>query len=92
MADVNDRYDNSTTYDNRPRHVAQTGSKNFLDWLSLVLLIVGGLNWGLVGLFNVDIVATLFGEGSMLSRVVYIAVGLAAIWGFALMRLRTVRT
>ncbi|HZY16913.1 MAG TPA: DUF378 domain-containing protein [Ramlibacter sp.] len=76
-------------YDDRaaPRHHASHGSKNILDWLAIILLIVGGLNWGLVGLFNLDLVATLFGQGSMVSRVIYIAVGLAAIWGFALMRL-----
>ena len=46
----------------------------------MVLLVVGGLNWGLVGLFNFDLVATLFGETSSLSRIVYILVGLAAIY------------
>ena len=61
-------------------------SFNGLDWLALVLLIVGGLNWGLVGLFDLDLVATLFGSGSTISRAVYVLVGLAAIWGFALMR------
>ncbi|RYY96327.1 MAG: DUF378 domain-containing protein [Comamonadaceae bacterium] len=63
------------------------GSKNILDWLAIVLLIVGGLNWGLVGLFDVDLVAMLFGQGTTVARAVYILVGLAAIWGFALMRL-----
>lgn len=47
--------------------------------LSQILLIVGGLNWGLVGLLNFDLVAIIFGEMSLLSRVVYVAVGLAAI-------------
>ena len=60
---------------------------NGLDWLALILLIVGGLNWGLVGAFDLDLVAALFGPGSMVSRIIYILVGLAAIWGFAIMRL-----
>lgn len=60
---------------------------NGLDWLALILLIIGGLNWGLVGAFSVDLVATIFGEGTLLSRIIYILVGLAAIWGFAIMRL-----
>ncbi len=47
--------------------------------LSQILLIVGGLNWGLVGLLDFDLVATLFGEMSLLSRMVYVLVGLAAI-------------
>ena len=59
---------------------------NLLDWLALVLLIVGGINWGLVGAFDFDLVATLFGPGSMISRIVYIVVALAALWGFAIMR------
>jgi uncharacterized membrane protein YuzA (DUF378 family) len=50
-----------------------------LDAVALTLLIVGGLNWGLVGAFQFDLVATLFGEMSMLSRVVYVLVGLSAV-------------
>ena len=53
---------------------------NALDWIAMVLLIVGGLNWGLVGLFNFDLVATLFGTQSALSRVVYTLVGLSALY------------
>jgi hypothetical protein len=53
---------------------------NALDWIALVLVIVGGLNWGLVGAFNFDLVATLFGDMSALSRIVYILVGLSAIY------------
>jgi uncharacterized membrane protein YuzA (DUF378 family) len=52
----------------------------FINILTLVLVIVGGLNWGLVGLFDFDLVATIFGAGSMLSRLVYILVGLSAAW------------
>ena len=48
--------------------------------VTLVLLIVGGLNWGLVGLFNFDLVAALFGEMSPLSRIVYALVGASALW------------
>jgi len=51
-----------------------------LDWLALILVIVGGLNWGLVGLFNFNLVAAIFGEMSALSRIIYTLVGLAAIW------------
>jgi len=51
-----------------------------LDVLTAVLLIVGGLNWGLVGALNFDLVAALFGEASLLSRVVYTLVGLSAVY------------
>ncbi|MDR4305678.1 DUF378 domain-containing protein [Chelatococcus sambhunathii] len=50
--------------------------------IALVLLIVGGLNWGLVGLFQFDLVAAIFGAGSLLARVVYVLVGLAALISF----------
>ncbi len=51
-----------------------------LDVIVAVLLVVGGLNWGLVGLFNFDLVATLFGEMSALSRIVYTLVGFSAVY------------
>jgi uncharacterized protein len=51
-----------------------------LDVLAIVLLVVGGLNWGLVGITNFDLVAALFGNMSVLSRIVYALVGLAAIY------------
>jgi uncharacterized protein len=53
---------------------------NSLDWISLILLIVGGINWGLVGLFNFNLVGFLFGESSALSRLIYVIVGLAAVY------------
>ncbi|MFL6658246.1 MAG: DUF378 domain-containing protein [Massilia sp.] len=53
---------------------------NALDWVAMVLMIVGGLNWGLVGLVNYDLVARLFGTQSPTSRVVYVVVGLAALY------------
>jgi hypothetical protein len=50
------------------------------DWVCLILVIIGGLNWGLVGFFKFDLVAALFGAMSMLSKIVYDLVGLAAIY------------
>ena len=54
--------------------------KNALYWVAFVLLIVGGLNWGLVGLFNFDLVAVLFGSIPVLAQIVYVLVGLGAVW------------
>jgi uncharacterized membrane protein YuzA (DUF378 family) len=51
-----------------------------INKITLLLLIVGGLNWGLVGLFGFDLVAALFGEMSLLSRIVYTLVGVSALW------------
>ena len=51
-----------------------------LDWVAVVLLVVGGLNWALVGLFGYDLVAAIFGTLSILSRIVYILVGASAVY------------
>ncbi len=58
-----------------------------IDWTALVLMIIGGLNWGLVGLADFNLVEALFGEMSALSRVIYVLVGLASLYGiFMVMR------
>jgi uncharacterized membrane protein YuzA (DUF378 family) len=54
--------------------------KSVVDWIALVLVIIGGLNWGLVGLFNIDLVELILGSIPILQRIVYIVVGLAAIY------------
>lgn len=54
--------------------------RNPVDLIALILVIVGGLNWGLVGLFGFDLVAAIFGDMSTLSRIIYILVGLAALY------------
>lgn len=50
-----------------------------LKIISYILVIIGALNWGLIGLFNINLVALLFGEMTVLARIVYTLVGLAAI-------------
>lgn len=57
-----------------------------LDRLALVLAIIGGLNWGSIGLFGFDIVAWIFGgQMALLSRIIYTLVGLAALWCISLL-------
>ncbi len=56
-----------------------------LALVALVLLVVGGLNWALVGLFDFDLVAALFGDMTVVSRVVYVLVGVAALYALTLM-------
>lgn len=51
-----------------------------LDYIAMALLIVGGLNWAAVGLFDVDVVARLFGGGSPATRLVYVPVGISALY------------
>jgi hypothetical protein len=52
---------------------------NVLDWIAFVLVIIGGLNWGLVGALNYNVVYTIFGIGTV-ADVVYILVGLSALY------------
>lgn len=68
------------------------------DAIVAALLVIGGLNWGLVGLFRFDLVAAVLGDMTILSRIIYVVVGLGAIyqalqwkaiqrrWGLALVR------
>lgn len=55
-----------------------------LNVIALTLLIIGGINWGLVGLFDLDLVAELFGADSVLSNAIYVAVGVAALYSLYL--------
>jgi len=48
--------------------------------VALVLVIIGGLNWGLVGALNFNLVAAIFGEASILTRLIYVLVGLSALY------------
>jgi uncharacterized protein len=62
------------------------GCLNYMDRFALVLVIVGALNWLLVGLFQYDLVASIFGgQDALLSRVIYTLVGVAGIWCISLL-------
>lgn len=57
-----------------------------LDRIALILSVIGGLNWGSVGLFRFDVVARLFGGAdSVISRIIYVVVGLSALWCISLL-------
>ena len=57
-----------------------------MDTLSPILLIIGALNWGLIGIFQFDVVAAIFGGMStVVARIIYTLVGLAGIWGISLL-------
>lgn len=51
-----------------------------LNLITLVLVIIGGINWGLVGVADFNLVAAIFGDQSALSRIIYCLVGLSALW------------
>ena len=57
-----------------------------MDTLALILSIIGSLNWGLVGIFQFDLVAWLFGgQGSVISRIIYTVIGIAGLWCITLL-------
>jgi uncharacterized membrane protein YuzA (DUF378 family) len=62
--------------------VAQKSLKNLstIAWVAVVLVVIGALNWGLVGLFSFNLVAAIFGAGSALSRIIYVLVAIAGIY------------
>jgi uncharacterized protein len=51
-----------------------------MGWIAMILVVIGGLNWGLVGFFKFDLVAAIFGDMTALSRVIYALVGLSALY------------
>lgn len=51
-----------------------------LDWIAIILTIVGAINWGLIGIFSFDLVAFLFGTMSLLSRIIYTLVGISGLY------------
>ena len=53
---------------------------NVIDAIAIILVVIGGLNWGLVGLVDFDLVAAIFGAMSVIARMVYVLVALAAIY------------
>ena len=56
-----------------------------LDIIALILVIIGAINWGLIGIFNFDLVSAIFGDMSIISRIVYGLVGVSGLWGIKLL-------
>jgi uncharacterized membrane protein YuzA (DUF378 family) len=53
---------------------------NIIDWVAIILVVIGAINWGLIGFFQFDLVAAIFGDMSILSRVVYSLVGVSGLF------------
>lgn len=62
---------------------------NTFDWIALLLLIIGGINWGMIGLFNIDLVSTLFGDMTMLTRTIYTIVSVSALYTIYILTTKT---
>ena len=56
-----------------------------IDKIALVLVIIGAINWGLVGIFNFNLVTTIFGDMTLISRIIYILVGISGLWAIKLL-------
>lgn len=56
-----------------------------IDTIALILIIIGAINWGLIGIFNFNLVDTLLGTMSVLSRIIYTLVGISGLWGIKLL-------
>ena len=56
-----------------------------IDKIALILIIIGAINWGLIGFFKIDVVALIFGQMSVISRIVYALVGISGLWGIKLL-------
>lgn len=56
-----------------------------IDTIALILIIIGAINWGLIGIFNFNLVDTLFGTMSVLSRIIYTLVGISGLWEIKLL-------
>ena len=68
-----------------PDLVGRSPAARVATTVALMLLIIGGFNWALVGLFNMDFVAALFGPMTAAARIVYVAIGVAALYGLTLL-------
>ena len=56
-----------------------------IDKIALALVIIGAINWGLIGIFNFNLVDTIFGAMSIISRIIYIFVGISGLWAIRLL-------
>lgn len=56
-----------------------------IDVIALVLIIIGAINWGLIGIFDFNLVETLFGVMSIFTRIIYILVGISGLWSIKLL-------
>ena len=84
MATHTETMDRRHLPDRRSSLAAHAAAMTPLDWAATIMMIVGGINWGLVGAFDYNIVEELFGALTPLTRLVYALVGLASLYGIYL--------
>lgn len=58
-----------------------------INWIALILVVIGALNWGMIGFFNIDVIGSIFGgQNTVGARIIYAIVGLAGLWCISLFR------
>jgi uncharacterized membrane protein YuzA (DUF378 family) len=62
---------------------------DIFDWVAFILLIVGGINWGMIGAFSIDLVSLVFGDMTALTRIVYGLVGISALYSIYTLAMKT---
>ncbi len=55
-----------------------------IDTIALLLIIIGAINWGLIGIFNFNLVESIFGDFTLITRIIYCLVGISGLWGIKL--------
>lgn len=78
---------NKITYNNKNERIKIKGGRKMkvIDKIALVLIIIGAINWGLIGFFNFNLVAAIFGDMTVISRIIYALVGVSGLWGIKLL-------
>ena len=54
-----------------------------IHWIALILIVIGALTWGMVGFCDIDVISSIFGKGSAVTRIIFALVGLAGLWSFS---------
>ncbi len=73
------------TYNSNEIYKMEEKSMKIIDKIALVLIIIGAINWGLIGIFNFNLVDSIFGTMSVISRIIYALVGISGLWGIKLL-------
>ncbi len=73
------------TYNSNAIYKMEEKSMKIIDKIALVLIIIGAINWGLIGIFNFNLVDSIFGTMSVISRIIYALVGISGLWGIKLL-------
>jgi uncharacterized membrane protein YuzA (DUF378 family) len=84
MTERRSYFDRRASHGTSGNHVSSANKMKAAEWIPMLLLAIGGLNWGLIGLFNFNLVSFLFGDMTPLSRIVYVVVGLCALYSLYL--------